>query len=330
MATTPADLTRIAFGRLTAALELPAAPAMMVARISTESLAYTPTVVESPELDPSGQLRESILVGSGSSGNVDFPMVRSDWFHAMLAAVFRNEWGTGLVSDETAPGVFAAPRAVAPDELIPGKLVHMYHVEKMYQTPDAPSYHLFRREAIGSMALRVVPNDLLSGTVALLGSEMDPALAPIAGATYPDPGTFAPFTSPNVTEVLMSGVANLQCFNALTLNFNSNVRGVPCIGTESDREKALGRFIPTLDGTTYFTSNEHIDALRDQRDIQATVTLTDGSGNEYSFFYPRMKFVTAPVTTPGTNQDVMLPISLRGLYSPLHGYSVMCTRTLAA
>jgi len=330
MPTTPADLTRIAFGRLNASLALPANPAMLVARISSESLAYAPTVVESPELDPSGQLRDSILVGEGSSGSVEFPLVRSEWFHAMLEAVFRNTWGVGMVSNETSPGVFAAPRAVGPDELIPGKLVHMFDVEKMFATPDAASYHRFFKEAVGSMSLRVTPNDILSGTVALLGSEMSTGLAPIAGATYPDPGTYKPFTAPNVTEVEMSGVTETQCFNSLTLTFNSNVRGVPCIGNRADREKALGRFIPTIDGTTYFTSNEHIEALREQTELQMTIALTDGSGNVYRFFYPRAKFVTAPVTTPGTNQDVMLPVSLRGHYSPQHGYSVMCTRILTA
>lgn len=330
MATTPADLTRIAFGRLNASLALPANPVMLVARISSESLAYAPTVVESPELDPSGQLRDSILVGEGSSGSVEFPLVRSEWFHAMLEGAFRNTWGTGMVSDETSPGVFSAPRAVGPHELVPGKLVHMYDVEKMYQTPDVASFHHFYKEAVGSLSLRVTPNDILSGTVALLGSEMTNDDAPITGATYPDPGTYKPFTAPNVTEVEMSGVTETQCFNSLTLTFNSNVRGVPCIGTKADREKALGRFVPTIDGTTYFVSNEHIEALREQTEMQVTVSLTDGSGNIYRFFYPRVKFVTAPVTTPGTNQDVMLPISMRGHYSPQHGYSVMCTRVLAA
>jgi len=330
MPTTPADLTRIAFGRLNASLNLPANPAMLVARISSESLAYAPTVVESPELDPSGQLRDSILVGEGSSGSVEFPLVRSDWFHAMLESVFRSTWGTGMISDETSPGVFSAPRAVGPHELIPAKTLHMFDVEKTFATPGGNSYHRYRKEAVGSLALRVTPNDILSGTLALLGSELLDSEAPLAGATYPDPGTYKPFTSPNVTEVELSGVTETQCFNALTLTFNSNVRGVPCIGERADREKALGRFVPTIDGTAYFISNEHIQALRDQTEMQLTVTLTDGSGNTYRFFYPRTKFVTAPVTTPGTNQDVMLPISMRGHYSPQHGYSVLCTRILAA
>lgn len=328
MPTTPADLTRVAFGRLNGSLVLPATPVMLVARMSSESLAYAPNVIESPELDPSGQLRDSVLVGSASTGGLDFPLVRSEWFHAMLAAIFRNEWGTGMVSDETTPGVFSAPRAVDADELIPAKLIHYYDEEKLFQTPLAASYQVYRRVAVGNLALRVTPNDILGGTLTLAGGEMDPGSAPLAGATYPDPGTYKLFTSPNVTEIDISGITGVQCFNSLTLNFNSNLRGVPCIGEEAEREKSLGRFIPTIDGTTYFVSNDHVIALRDQTSMEVTITLTDGSGNEYKFFYPRVRFVTAPVTTPGTNQDVMQPVTMRGHYSPSHGYSCMVTRTL--
>jgi hypothetical protein len=58
--------------------------------------------------------------------------------------------------------------------------------------------------------------------------------------------------------------------------------------------------------------------------------LTDGDGNEYEFFFPNCKFTSAPVTTPGTNQDVMQPVALRAHYSNNHLYSCRVTRTLAA
>lgn len=330
MPTTPADLTRVALGRLDANYNLPANPALIVARMSSDSLAYTPNVVESPELDPSGQLVEDVFVGSSSAGGIEFPMVRSTFFHEMLAAVFRNEWGTGMIADQTAPGVFSAPRAVGPDELIPGKLVHMYDVEKTYATPTGSKYHWYHRNGVATMALRVTPNAVLTGTVTLAGANMDPGDTGVPGATYPDPGEYKLMTSPQVTEMAIAGITAPQCFNTLTLTFNSNLRGVPCVGEESDREKALGRFIPTFDGTTYFVDNEHILALKSQAEMQITITLTDGSGNSYTFFYPRASFITAPVVTPGTNQDVMQPISMRGKYHKTLGYSCLVTRVLAA
>ena len=330
MTTTPADLSRLAFGKLNSSFNLPGSPAMLVARMSSESLVYTPNVVESPELDASGQLRDSIFVGSSSAGGVEFPLVRSDWFHEMLAAVFRNEWGTGTYGDNSIDQNVFVNTPVGANEIIPGKDVRLYAVEKKFETPDAPSYHLFDRVGVGSMQLRVQPNEVLTGSVTLMGAAMETGTTAIVGATYPDPGVYRPFTSPLVTEVGFSGMTTNQCFNQLTLGFNSNMRGIPCIGNESDREKALGRFVPTIEGTTYFVSNEHVDALKNQTFIEVTVVLTDGSGNEYEFFYPTCKFTSAPVTTPGSNQEVLQPVSLRAHYSPNHKYSCKVKRTLAA
>lgn len=326
--TTPADLTRLAFGRLNASLALPATPAMLVARMSSESLVYTPNVVESPELDPSGQLADSVFVGSSSAGSVEFPMVRHDWLHEMMAAVFRNDFGVGNITGNSG-GVFVS-RPVAADELIPGKTLIMYGVQKKFVTDGGDAYHLFDRVGVGSLQLRVQPQEIISGSINLMGGIMTPGAADIVGATYADPGDYKPLTAPNVTEITIEGMAATQCFSNLTLGFASNLRGIPCIGLESDKTKGLGRFVPTLDGTTYFESNDHVEALKAQSALKVTVNLTDGSGNEYEFFYPRMKFTSAPVTTPGTGQDVMQPIGLRGHYAPDYGYSCLITRTLAA
>jgi hypothetical protein len=330
MSTTPADLTRLAFGKLNASFVLPATPAMLVARIASEGLVYTPNVVESPELDPSGQLRDSIFVGATSAGPVEFPLVRSNWFHEMLAAVFRSTWGVGTYGDNSVDPEVFVPTPVGANSMIPGKSLWMYGVQKRYETPIEQSYHYYDRVAVSDMSLRVTPNEVLTGTLSLMGADMEPGILDIAGATYADPGVYKPFTAPNVTEVSMSGLTTEQCFNSLTLSFASNLRGIPCIGSEGDREKALGRFVPTIDGTTYFVSNEHVNALKAQTFINVDVTLTDGSGNSYAFNYPHCKFTAAPVATPGSNQEVLQPVTLRAHYSPDHGYSCMVTRTLAA
>jgi hypothetical protein len=329
MSTTPSDLTRLAFGKLNSSLAMPASPAMLVARMSTESLAYAPNVVESPELDDSGQLRDSILVGASSQGAVEFPMTRHPWFEDMLAAVFRSSWGTGTYGDNSDDPDIFVDTAVGANSMIPAKALSLYGVQKRFQAPGGNKYHLFDKVGVNSLSLRVQPNEILMGTVNLVGGVMVPGTTDISGATYSDPGTYKAFTSPNVTEIGIEGLTTNQCFNQLSLTFTSNLRGIPCIGSVADREKAIGRFVPTIEGTTYFVSNEHVDALISQDFLAVTAVLQDGSGNQYEFFYPRCKFVTAPVTTPGTNSDVMQPVSLRAHYSPDHKYSVMLTRTHA-
>lgn len=330
MSTTSADLSRVAFGKLGAGDVLPANPVMLVARMTSESLQFQPNVIASPELDPSGQVRDSILTGASSTGNVEFPFVRSPWLHEMLAAAFRNEWGTGTLGypDPDNAGLYLQ-RALGANELVPGKSVKLYDVEKRFETPDEPSYQVFRKAGVNSLSISVQPNEMLSGSVALIAGDMDLRNVDLVGATYPDPGEYTPFTAPNVTEVNVGGMTSTACFSALTLQFGSNMRAIDCIGSYSAREKALGRFEPTLDGTSYFVSNDILQALRDQDDFPVTITLTDGDGNEYEFFYPRCKFTNATASIPGTNQDVMLPVSIRALYDANYLYSCKVTRTLA-
>lgn len=330
MSTTSADLSRLAFGKLGVGDVLPANPAMLVARFNSESLSFNPNVIVSPELDPSGQVRDSIYTGAASNGSVEFPLVRSPWFHEMLAAAFRNEWGTGTLGypDTGNPGQFLT-RALGSNELIPGKLVKLYAVQKRFETPDTPSYHLYQKAGVNSLSLRVQPNEMLSGTVALIAGEIEIGNSDISGATYPDPGEYTPYTAPNVTEITVGGMTTNACFSALTLAFNSNLRAIDCIGSISAREKALGRFEPMIDGTSYFVSNDLMESLRDQDAFPVTITMTDGDGNAYEFFYPRCKMVSTNANIPGTNQDVMAPVSIRAHYDPDYLYSCLVTRTLA-
>jgi len=330
MSTTSADLSRLAFGKLGVGEVLPANPPMLVARFTSESLQFQPNVVASPELDPSGQVRDSILTGSASTGNVEFPLVRSVWFHEMLSAAFRNDWGTGVLGypDPGNAGQYLT-RNLGVDELIPGKMVKLYDVEKRFETPDTPSYHVFRKAGVNTLSLSVSPNELLTGSVSLIAGELDLYNADLAGASYADPGQYTPLTAPNVTEVNIGAMTAAACFSALTLAFGSNMRAIDCIGSYSAREKAIGRFEPTIDGTSYFVSNDIIQSLIDQDAFPVTIALGDGDGNVYEFFYPRCKFTNATAAIPGTNQDVMLPVSIRALYDPNYRYSCKVTRTLA-
>lgn len=330
MSTTSSDLSRLAFGRLNTGDNLPANPAMLVARFTSESLQFQPNVVASPELDPSGQVRDSILTGASSTGNVEFPLVRSPWFHEMLSAAFRNNWGTGTLGYPN-PAISGSylQRALGADELIPGKMVKLYDVQKRFETPDVQSYHKFRKAGVNSLALSVSPNEILTGTLSLIAGELELSNGDIAGASYADPGQYTPLTAPNVTEVNIGAMTAAACFSALTLSFGSNMRAIDCIGSYSAREKAIGRFEPMIEGTTYFVSNDIIQSLIDQDSFQVTISLGDGDGNVYTFFYPRCKFTNATAAIPGSNQDVMLPVSIRALYDPNYLYSCKVTRTLA-
>ncbi len=309
MSTTSADLSRVAFGRLVAGA-LPSSPTMMVARVASEGVAYTPNYIDSPEIDASGQTRDAILVGAQVSGPVEFPLARSNWFHDMLAAVFRNEWSGNV--------------------LVPGSSVLMFDMQKKFVTPTGNVFHRYSDVAAQSLSIRVSPNDVIMGTLQMIGKDLTIGTTDISGATYPDPGTYPPFTAPEVTEVNFASLTAAHCFSNLTMTFNSNLRPVECIGTLGTKERNLGRFQVTIEGTAYFVSNDILDEFLAQTNFETNITLSDGAGNSYAFNFPRCKITSAPVNIPGTNNDVVVPISITAQYDPTDTYSVQVTRTLAA
>lgn len=325
MPVTSSDLFRLSHVKLAGSpAAVPANPAMKVARITSESLSFQPTVTTSNELDASGQVRGSVLTGATTTGGVDFELTKHPWFEEVLAAVFRSNWGTGTQGDGTLP--FAAD-PVGADELIVGKLLDLFMIEKRFETPDGDAYHRVQLSAYSSLSLSVAPNSAITGSVDVSGGTLELSEAPIAGApTFNDPGTNPSFTAPEVAAIQIGAVPMTLCFTQLTLNFNSNVRGIECIGTLGFKEQALGRFEATIEGSAYFVSNDLLQSLIDQDENPVTITLEDAEGNQYTFFYPRCKMTAGSANASGTNQDVVASVSFQALYSPEYGFTVRATR----
>lgn len=305
----------------------PANPAFITARITSESVNFQPNTTVSNELDPSGQPRESILVGAQTTGSVEGELSKHAYIEDAMAAVFRNAWGTGMKGDGTAP---YTPVAVTANELIPATTISSYLLEKRFTDPTgAFLYHRFGLSAVASLGISIAPGQPITTSVEYSGGPLDLETTAIAGSTYADPGVNPVFTAHEVQEITIGTVPMTLCFSSLSMNFNSNVRGIECIGTLGFREQVLGRFEPTIEGTAYFVSNDLLEYLVDQDVLPVTITLEDSLGNAYEFFYPRCKMTAGSANASGTNQDVVANVSLQALFDPLWNFSCKITRVAA-
>src|SRR5262245_27549519 len=132
-----ADILRLSFLRTSPPPAV--ANQALLARITGESISMAPTVTNSNELDPSGQVRDSILTGAATSGSVNFEASRNPWLDEMLAAASASAWGTGEYDAV----------AVTPDQLIPDQLLSIYTIEKGWKMPDASdSFHRYLQCAV--------------------------------------------------------------------------------------------------------------------------------------------------------------------------------------
>lgn len=325
MSVISSDVFRLGVVKLTGAPPaVPASPAFVLARLSSESLNFQPQTATSTELDASGQVRDSVLTGARTTGSVELPLSKHTYFEDALAAAFRNTWGTGLKGDGATVPTFTA---VTADELIVGNVMQLFMLEKRFTDPAGGFiYHRVNNAAVASVSLNIQPGAEITASVAYSGGTLDLVETLISGATYADPGTKPTFTAPDVAEITIAGVTGTLCFSSLAMEFNSNVRGIECIGTLGFREQVLGRFEATLTGSAYFASNDILDLLVAQTEFPCTVEVQDALGNSYEFFYPRCKMTSGSANASGTGQDVLVNVGIQALYNPNWGYTVKVTR----
>lgn len=321
---TTADTTRLAIAKLTGTPPaLPATPAWQLARFTGESVNFTPTTVNSSELDPSGQVRDSILTGGSTAGAVNFEVSRNPFLEDLLAAVFRNDWGVGTEGEP--------PVAIGADELIPGTSLSSWAIEKRFQVGDAPAsytFHRFMPSGVDTLEITIAPGDPISGNANFNGGVQSLDTAEVAGATYDDSGDNPVMTAPLVTELSIdTGTVSTRCLSAFGMTFNSNLRAVECIGTLGPRELLLGVFSAELSGTVYYTDDTIIQKFIDQTPFPVIVKITDSEGNAYEFEFPRCKAASAPVNAGGTGQDVVIDLTMAATYDTTKGYTVKVTRS---
>jgi hypothetical protein len=305
-----ADLVRVAFVKQTGAPPAtPATPVFTVARLTGEGVAFTPTVTTSAEFDASGNIRDSILTGGESTGDLSLEVSDHDAFEEYLQAVLG--------------ATFTA------DVLLNGPAQSFYLLEKTF--PDIPtagqeSYHRFDKSSFATLTINIAPGSPITGSVGTMGGVMSLDTAIIAGATYPDPGT-DPVLVPQDVVVSVGGIAATACFSAVQLAFDTNSRAIQCIGTLGTKETVRGRLNCTITATLYYATDAPVQALIDQSEFPISVQLNDAAGAmEYLFEFPRCKMTAAPVLAPGTDTDVTVELAAQALYDETTQATVRVTR----
>lgn len=299
-----ADTTRIAFVPETTAGVTPATPVFQIARITSEGLSFNPATTLSNEFNAGRQVTDVIVSGGSSGGDVGFELSRNPWFEEMLAGVFGNDWG-----------------ATVPDRLEVGSILKTYTIEKTFATSPNTEYHRITRAMIDAMTLTFAPTAAGTGTITILGGSFARGDATLAGATYQEPGLRPVMLGSDVIPVVfrINGVNyTTWCLSQIVVNFNNNGRAIECLGTVGAAEMALGRFECGITLQVYTSSDTHVimDAFLDKTEVAVGFETRDSFGNLYHFEFDRCRIQTATQVAGGTNQDVVLALSLQALMGP--------------
>jgi hypothetical protein len=301
-----ADLLRLAMVRETTPGVTPATPAFMVARITSEGLNFNPTTALSNELNPARQVSDVIVSGGSSGGDVGFEVSRNPWFEEMLSAVLGNDWDITLAG-----------------RLEVGSILKSYTTEKRFTLDSllgVYDFHTIIRTIVDSMTLTFTPGGADTGSVTLLGGTYSRADAGVAGATYVGPNTAPVMVGSDVIPIRLTIEGTdyeAWCFSAIGVTFRNNGRAIECLGTEGAAEMVMGRFECEITAQIYVVDGTEVvmDAFLQKQELGFAFIANDADGESYAFDFPRCRVQSASQVAGGTNQDVVLDVTLQALVS---------------
>lgn len=309
-----ADLLRLAIVRETTPGVTPANPAFQLLRVTSESLAYTPDTQLSNELNPARQVTDVIVTGGQSGGDLAFEVSSNPGFEMLLEGVLANLWDT--------------------DQIWVGNKLLVHTAEKRFTFDEADpvpanryEFNRFVRSLVDAMTLTFSPGGPATGSATLLGGAMTRDDAALAGATYTEAGKLPVMVGAGVLPVLFTiGAVPYQawCVSNLVINFRNNGRAIACLGQDAANEVVLGRFECEITADVYLAQDTDalMDAFINREEIQFAVTVADALGNEYDFQFPRVRVSACTQVASGTNQDVIMSLTMQALVDTMQAGTV--------
>ncbi|MCY1042713.1 phage tail tube protein [Corallococcus sp. bb12-1] len=230
------------------------------------------------------------------------------------------------VDRELEDDVAAAGRTVAlvGRRLKSGTVLKTFSFERAFT--DINQYALYRGCAVDSLKLSIKPEEIITGTFALLGKDMQMATATHA-ATVTPPGTNSPFDA--FTGSLREGgqlVANVTSLD-LDITNGRSTKGV--IGQRSATEIHEGGFGVSGTLSAYFMGQDLLAKFLDEAESSLEVVLQDVNGTDFhTLRIPRLKYTGGELDNPKEG-PVQVSMPFTALLDATSGASILYQRSNA-
>lgn len=288
----------------------PATPAMKLLRMTGESLNAQIQTEVSAEIRDDRNVQDLIQVGSAAGGNIEFELSYTS-FDDWLEAVMCNTWVLDTGDRFT---------------MVNGVLEKSFTMEKRLR--DINQFFVFPGTKVNTMNLAIAPNKIVTGSFGVLSKNGTRSNTGLTGATYPAGSTTTPMNgAAGVTLNQVDAAPITGGLMNFTLNVNNNLRAQDAIGSLSAQSIVHGRFEVTGDFEVYFADGTLYDRFQNMTPFAFQAKMTGpGIVNEIWIDIPKAKFETAEVVAQGTDSDVMLKSTYRGLYDSVTGGSLKLTK----
>ena len=174
-------------------------------------------------------------------------------------------------------------------------------------------YQRYKGASYSAINLAISPNNPITGSVSVVGGTPELDSLPVKGALYTPPGSFPVFTAPQVMNLDIGSMGvGTHCWTSLNIALDSQNRGIPCIGSQGDREVVLGTLSATVSGDVYFSDQQILQALLDNTTLgDSVIAMEDAQNNWMRFDFYGMKPTSGQLAAGGTGQDLTIPVTLQ-------------------
>jgi len=213
------------------------------------------------------------------------------------------------------------------DELKVGTTPKFFSIEDSAE--DINQYRLFTGLSVGSMAVSLAPNQMVTTTFSMVGKDMSVSGSTAASATTASSGN-APFDSYSGDLKIADAGGTLSAVSIVTgIDFTLNNALAPTfvVGDDATPQLEFGR--AEIEGTitAYFEDVSLINRFINETETAIEVSVDDPTGaNPYTFLFPRVKINSADVPVDGPTSRI-INLSFIALYDSTEGSNLTITRT---
>lgn len=276
---------------------------------TTHSLDLAKEQVVGTDIQSDRMPRHNRHGNKSSSGDIVFDL-RKDNYDDFLESLMFSTWD-------------ASPSA-APDELKVGTTLKSFSIEDYAANIDQA--RLFTGMAVSQASFSIAPNQMVTSTMSFVGSDMS------ISATEETSPTAAALNSPfdpysGAVQIADNGgsLGSLATITSLDFTINNSLAPTFVVGSDANQQLEYGRC--EVEGTisAYFEDATLINRFLNETETAFKVAVQDDSSNEYSFFFPRVKFngASVPVANP---QSRIISIPFVALYDTTEESNVVIYR----
>lgn len=196
-----------------------------------------------------------------------------------------------------------------------GTTAKSFTIQKRFNDTTIVEYMNFTGMQVNGMSLNFENGSILSGSFDMLGLSGDLTSTQFSGATN---------NAASANEVMngVSDVVNIEfddvdaaacTITSMTVDVANNLRTQNAIGQLAACGIGVGKFEVSGAISLYFEDSTEYDKYTAATAFKLSMRAEDAAGQSYVFTFPRVKYETMSLVSGGTDSDVILEGSWRGL-----------------